>query len=378
MIQFDCPSCNTRLQASEEHAGKVIECPTCHGRATVPSSDAITATPAPAAPPPAPTAVTTPDVAESAQEAKQNRREREDRDDADDRPRTGSGSGAAAAAGMGVGMILFIVLGITCVCLLVPGAILVALLVPAVQKVREAAARTQSTNNLKLIGLGFHAYHDFNKHLPSNGSDMKGFQGAQEQKAAAGGNRLTGSWAFQILPHLDQAPLFQQPNTTSPVLAYMCPGRGRPPVEDGKGAWTDYFYNGYMNGTPGQPDARNNKRTLVGITDGSSNTILVGHGNIMTTQYGQSANVTGSSNIFMGGTVGTMRGGGPEQTSPKGWTLTRDGVNAPTIGSWGGPFPQGALMVMGDGAVRMFPYSMPNFGDFLTPTGNERVMLPDF
>lgn len=73
-------------------------------------------------------------------------------------------------------------------------AILIALLVPAVQKVREAAARTQCANHLKQMGLAVHGYHDINKALPPGRINYDG--GA--------------TWCVLILPYLDQGPLFSQ------------------------------------------------------------------------------------------------------------------------------------------------------------------------
>jgi prepilin-type N-terminal cleavage/methylation domain-containing protein len=257
-------------------------------------------------------------------------------------------------------------------------AFLIALLVPAVQKVREAATRTQSINNLKNIGLSFHGFHDVNKNMPFNGSDAAVNNVKYSAEAKANDHR-SGSWAFQILPFIDQAPLYQLLDRKTTIPHYLCPGRGRPGVEDKGGAWSDYFLNNYLNNAANaeKPDNADTRRTLVGITDGTSNTIMVGHGNISTKQYKDTASVTLCSNIFKGGTTGTMRSGKNGQTSPKGCTLQRDSDNAPEIGSWGGPFPQGGLMAMGDGTVRMFPYGTNNFGEFLTPTGNEAVMLPD-
>jgi prepilin-type N-terminal cleavage/methylation domain-containing protein len=103
-------------------------------------------------------------------------------------------------------------------------AILIGLLLPAVQKVREAAARMSCTNNLKQIGLGLHNYHDARQAFPP------GFTAV----AGPGGDTSPGwGWSFHILPYIEQDNLYRQVNlsqpvTTSPLLTqivkiYVCP-----------------------------------------------------------------------------------------------------------------------------------------------------------
>lgn len=364
MIVFECPSCQTKLQVAEEHAGATIQCPKCKQAASAPKSagaEAITAT-TPAAPPsPPPTAVTT-----------ERRARLPDRDSADDKGATGK----KAAAGIGVGMVLLIVFGVMGCCV-VP--VLIALLVPAVQKVREAAARTQSVNNLKQIGLAFHGFNDVHRRMPFNGSDLDSLKAppGTYRKTAVPMSPTSGSWAFQILPFLEQQNNFMQIDRNAAIPVYMCPGRSRPMTEAKGGPWTDYFYNNYLNDPmqSNRADAPDSRRTIMEFTDGTSNTVMAGHGNISIDQYQNVGNVTLSSNIYDGGTTGTMRAGNPGEASPGGVTLSRDSNVAPTIGSWGGPFNV-AVICMGDGSVRMFPYNAPGFNAMLTPRGDEVVVLP--
>jgi hypothetical protein len=217
---------------------------------------------------------------------------------------------------------------------------------------------------------------------------------------------------------MDQGPLFSSPaGTGAGVAAWMCPGRGRPStstitattINAGGTAsslldapWTDYVINPWLNDNVAGnfiqtiPD---NHRTLVGISDGSSNTIFFGHGQINTKDYTyNSFAIPGYiSECLTAGTAATaqtMTGIAAQGTFARDSTTTMQSARR----GFGGPFAQGCLMGMGDGTVRLFPYSMPvgvmgtgttatntngsattanSLAAFLTPTGGESVSLPD-
>src|SRR5262245_47246102 len=102
-------------------------------------------------------------------------------------------------------------------------AILIGLLVPAVQKVREAASRIQCQNNLKQIALAVHNYHTTEETLPINRygdyDNWPAFGGPYENAAA-------WSWLSSLLPYLEQDNLYRQGNIyTSPLNASSATGK---------------------------------------------------------------------------------------------------------------------------------------------------------
>ncbi len=126
-------------------------------------------------------------------------------------------------------------------------AILIALLIPAVQKVREAAARTQCINNLKQIGLGIQNHHDQVKVFPTGGTTP--WAGPKFTAGVPNGPRdQEAGWAYQILPYIEQGALHKNATPwTYSVPIYFCPSRRG---TESKCAWSGCYLMDYCGVTP--------------------------------------------------------------------------------------------------------------------------------
>jgi prepilin-type N-terminal cleavage/methylation domain-containing protein len=197
-------------------------------------------------------------------------------------------------------------------------AILIGLLVPAVQKVRAAAARTQASNNIKQIALAAHSFHDTNKVLPYMYQYAYVYNYTSTPISIS--SMDSGTWAFLILPYLEQTTVYNSTagpysygssytyngTTYNSVTSYggtahqayrakgVLPVYVNPldPSNDGTVASPlCYLWNGYMWGykyayylnygyAPYNPYtySYSNGYKLAAITDGTSNTLMLAEG----------------------------------------------------------------------------------------------------
>jgi prepilin-type N-terminal cleavage/methylation domain-containing protein/prepilin-type processing-associated H-X9-DG protein len=278
-------------------------------------------------------------------------------------------------------------------------AVLMGLLVPAVQKARLAVLKARCQNNLRQVGLALQMHHNTHAVFPSNG----GWDGRQKIASAAGpaftpqtfdkdiavlstwgvgdparGPRdQTGSWAYTLLPYVEQENLFRALVWSATVPTYVCTARrgatSEPVVADdaagtytsGGHAWgarTDYAVNLEVF------DNRPNCHSLARLTDGTSNTVLAGE-KAFAFEIQRRDNWYWDEPVFLGGSKGSSRGG---------LGLVPDGPRVPHKENWGSPHPSGVNFLFADGSSRPlgFRTDLAVVAALLSPDGGEVVDAP--
>lgn len=275
--------------------------------------------------------------------------------------------------------------------------VLVALLLPAVQAARESARRTQCKNNLKQIGLGFQNHHDTFGYFPTGGWGWNwvgdGSAGFDEKQP--------GSWAFNILPFIEQKPLHDQSTGTgaaksanlrllmrTPLKGFLCPSR-RPPklfpnyYNYGRNnadfsdelSRSDYAANcgsysrNEINGGPGGTDAltttppampteengisyRCSKVRIGEVLDGTSYTLCVGEKFLVLGNWNTGADSADNEDMWVGYDNDTSR-----STHDKYFPPIADTIGV-TLYNYGSAHSAGFNAVYCDGSVRMVGYSI--------------------
>jgi prepilin-type N-terminal cleavage/methylation domain-containing protein/prepilin-type processing-associated H-X9-DG protein len=281
-------------------------------------------------------------------------------------------------------------------------AILIGLLLPAVQKVREAAAFLQCKNNLKQIGLGLHNYHDTVGTFPS---------GHVELRDSAGAEQYYISWAISLLPYVEQDNLYRLYNNAIPnqaagnanfrttnVAVYTCPidpraklilapetiapnGAGNSSILYAAGTYrcmtgqgdlsSTNTYGGYWNEVQTAQKANPNGRgafhgdgmsglqpeRMTSVTDGTSNTIFVGEHHTKT-HFTRGPFWADSFNLYSKGatwasaniTAAVMQADYDKCASVVNANYCKYG--------WGSLHTGGINFLFGDGAVRTVPKSI--------------------
>ncbi|MBI3863474.1 MAG: DUF1559 domain-containing protein [Planctomycetia bacterium] len=236
--------------------------------------------------------------------------------------------------------------------------VMVALLLPAVQQAREAARRSQSKNNLKQIGLALHNFHDVHNHLPA---------GTHENDKLKPEQRL--SWQADVLPFLDQAPVYNQIAFDKPwdddanlgILKVQIPTYLNPALTvdaNGKVGHTHYVGIGGLGKDGPLLDVDDVKAGIFGynrtcsfrdILDGTSNTMAV-------------SEASKDFGAWGAGGTSTVRA-----LTKKPYINGPDGI--------GGPFRGGMHVLFADGAVRFISENVnPDILEALTTIrGGEAV-----
>jgi prepilin-type N-terminal cleavage/methylation domain-containing protein len=280
-------------------------------------------------------------------------------------------------------------------------AILIGLLLPAVQKIREAANRMSCTNNLKQIGLAFHNHHDTTGFLPTGGQHWSmaptygtPIVGTAPNLTAAASSpadslEQRAGWGFQILPYIEQDNVYRGAGTTTiggqmaqaraaRIKTFFCPSRRGATAFTQSSSWympnsgfagcgthaqTDYAgsiaNNSSDNGAIVRTFNHNRGDSIPGtrrreplrfadFTDGLSQTLVVG----------DKRRRSGNSSFRTDDNEGYSSGWDHDMVRRTNLAPLRDDPNTDGDSRFGGLHSGGFNGVLGDGSVRFIRYTI--------------------
>lgn len=246
-------------------------------------------------------------------------------------------------------------------------AIMVALLLPAVQQAREAARRSSCKNNLKQVGLALHNYHDTHNVFPP----------AFARSNPAGDGRGWG-WGVMILPFIEQGALYDalSPNTSpfptdvsvdpgmsqrvlmqTIIPTYRCPSDVGSPINNQRGnfgtsnysgVWGSHVDAGTHTGAGNGCMFYNSRINFRDITDGTSNVIMVGERAFNNLPW-RGAIYGGVHDVLGAGWASVMRGV---------YDSAAYRINGTDVWTYSSLHKGGAHFVLGDGSVRFLSENM--------------------
>jgi prepilin-type N-terminal cleavage/methylation domain-containing protein/prepilin-type processing-associated H-X9-DG protein len=277
-------------------------------------------------------------------------------------------------------------------------AVLIGLLLPAVQKVREAASRARCSNNVKQMALAWHNHHSTLGFFPTGGlhywnppnGPWPALARHDRTESITQGNpnnatnialsrNQTGGWLYQILPYVEQDAAWRQTDITALNRAFVpvaqCPSRGARTITQSPVRYvTDY--GGCMGNVPNENTYPQNGMlirtfianqnnggsalTVLDVADGTSNTMVLGEKAMPPSRYENTGWAMEAWHVGCSVATARMTTRNRMPVADTDQLLITNGCPncVPGIERFGSPHPGGFMAGMADGSVRTISFGI--------------------